>query len=489
MQNRIYVAIDLKSFYASVECADRHLNPLTTNLVVADTDRTEKTICLAVSPALKAYGIGGRARLFEVLQKIDDVNRRRLLTAGLAAFRGSSCDAAALASHPEMQVKFLAARPRMARYLEVSTEIYKIYLQYFAPEDMHVYSVDEVFIDITDYIKTYGLRPKALTRRLIAEVLEKTGITATAGIGTNLYLAKVALDIEAKKIQPDADGVRIALLDEIQYRRRLWDHRPLRDFWRIGGGISAKLRQFGIDTMGDLARCSLQAEDALYRQFGKNAELLIDHAWGYEPCTMADIKAYRPANRSLGSGQVLKKPYPAPQARLVAGEMADALALELTEKKLLASEITLTVSYDAENLRHAADYAGEVKEDFYGRPVPKHAHGSEKFPLPAAGRSTLHEAVMRIFDRTVDPRLLIRRLTVTAGSIKDADDDSAHRQQLNFFSAPDLSQQHDGREQALQETAAALRKRFGKNVLFFAADLEEGATTLERGSQIGGHLA
>ena len=491
MGKRVYAAIDLKSFYASVECADRHLNPLTTNLVVADLSRTEKTICLAVSPSLKAYGIGGRARLFEVLQKIEDVNRRRLLLHGAASFEGSSTDADVLSMHPEYQVKFLAARPRMARYLDVSTEIYKIYLKYFAPEDMHVYSVDEVFIDMTNYIKTYGMDAVALTRRLIAEVLAETGITATAGIGTNLYLSKVALDIEAKKIKPDREGVRIACLDEQEYRRRLWDHQPLTDFWRIGRGIRRRLDHLNINTMGDLARFSLQAEDELYRIFGRNAELLIDHAWGYEPCTMADIKAYRPSHRSLGSGQVLKEPYPADKARLVAGEMADALAMELTEKQLRALGVTLTVGYDAENLRNAGagEFAGQVKNDFYGRPVPKHAHGSENFSIPTATRSALHEAVLRIFDRTVDPLLLIRRLNVTASEVISCDESSQRPVQMNFFEAGTADREKSEREQALQEVAASLRERFGTNVLFFAADLEDGATALDRGRQIGGHRA
>lgn len=495
MSERFYTAIDLKSFYASVECADRGLDPLTTNLVVADTSRTEKTICLAVSPSLKEHGIPGRARLFEVNEKVEDANRRRLRESGRQEFEGASVDAAQLRQNPGLRLDFLAAPPRMARYLEVSAEIYKIYLQYFAAEDMHVYSIDEVFIDLTNYLTTYGLDPEALTRKLILEVLSETGITATAGIGTNLYLCKVALDIEAKKIPPDANGVRIASLDEAGYRRELWTHAPITDFWRVGRGIAARLDRIGVATMGDLARCSLKAEDQLYQIFGKNAELLIDHAWGYEPCTMADIKSYRPANHSLSSGQVLQEPYPADKARLVAGEMAAELAMDLTEKQLVTDQIVLTVGYDAENLRdpaRAAGYAGPVKTDFYGRQVPRHAHGSQRLPAPGSGRSAIRDAVWQVFDRTVDPELLIRRITVAALNVVSRSVQEAAPRQLNFFTdmAGSAAEQETARrEQALQEAAASLRQRYGKNVLFQAADLQEGATALQRNRQIGGHRA
>lgn len=495
LTERTYVAIDLKSFYASVACVELGRDPLTTNLVVADESRTEKTICLAVSPSLKQYGVPGRARLFEVHEIVDDVNRRRLRMSGRTALAGGSTDDRELRSHPELAVEFIAAPPQMARYLEVSADIYKVYLQYFAPEDMHVYSVDEVFIDITDYLETYRLGPEALVRKLILEVLEKTGVTATAGIGTNLYLCKVALDVEAKKIPPDENGVRIASLDEMSYRRQLWTHRPLTDFWRIGRGTAGRLDRLGVETMGDLARASLQAEDQLYRLFGRNAELLIDHAWGYEPCTMADIKAYRPANHSISSGQVLQRPYPYDQARLVAGEMADELAMDLTEKQLVTDQVVLTVGYDAENLRDPARahrYEGPVKNDYYGRPVPKHAHGSEKLPVPTAGRTAIHDAVLRIFDRAVDPDLLVRRLTVAAGRVLSRKEAEEAPRQMDFFSdggAEGQGQQRDRRDQALQEAAAVLRERYGKGVLFHACDLQEGATALERNRQIGGHRA
>lgn len=492
MSKRTYIAIDLKSFYASVECADRHLNPLTTNLVVADTSRTEKTICLAVSPALKAYGIGGRARLFEVLQKVKDLNRQRLARLP-AGFQGASPDALQLSAHADWAVKFIAARPRMARYLDVSAEIYGIYLQYFAPEDMHVYSIDEVFIDITNYLRTYQRRPEELARHLIEEILERTGITATAGIGTNLYLCKVALDIEAKKTLPDENGVRIAALDEPAYRRQLWTHRPLTDFWRIGRGIASRLHRLGVETMGDLARTSLNAEDQIYWMFGKNAELLIDHAWGYEPCTMADIKSYRPAHHSLSTGQVLHRPYESTAARLVAGEMADELAMELTEKQLVTDQVILTVSYDAGNLRDpdiARAYTGPVHSDFYGRTVPKHAHGSENLSSLTASRSLIREALLRIFDRVVDPMLLVRRITVCAGQITDRRSPSAH--QLSFLTSDSQKDEQlcrADREQKIQAAAADLRGRFGRNVLFHAVDLAEGATAIQRNQQIGGHRA
>ena len=494
MPERIYAAIDLKSFYASVECADQGLDPLAANLVVADAARTEKTICLAVSPSLKALGVPGRPRLFEVYERLEDVNRKRLRESGRTEFAGKSDNAGELRLHPELECSFIIAVPRMARYLEVSTEIYKIYLKYFAPEDMHVYSIDEVFIDLTNYLRTYGLSPEALTRQLIREVLSATGITATAGIGSNLYLCKVALDIEAKKMPADEYGVRIAQLDEQSYRRQLWDHRPITDFWRVGRGIASRLDRLGVETMGDLARCSVQAEKQLYEQFGRNAELLIDHAWGYEPCTMADIKAYRPANRSLGSGQVLQRPYTAEEARVVAGEMADEVVAALTEKDLVTDQLVLTVSYDAQNLLdpdRAARYSGPVKKDYYGRPVPKHAHGSENLTRPGSARSAVRGAVLRIYDRVINPDLLVRRLTVAANHTRRREEVDAAPRQLNFFedSAMLEEQETERKEQALQKAAAALRERYGSGVLFHASDLQECATGLERSRQIGGHRA
>ena len=509
MQERTYIAIDLKSFYASVECMDRGLDPLTTNLVVADLSRTEKTICLAVSPSLKACGIPGRARLFEVVQKVREVNAMRQQKAPGRRFAGSSCQEPELRADPSLALDYVVAPPQMARYMEVSGRIYEVYLRYIAPEDIHVYSIDEVFIDATAYLKTYGMTARELARTMILDVLGATGITATAGIGTNLYLCKVAMDIEAKHIPADENGVRIAELDEASYRSALWDHRPITDFWRVGRGYAKKLEERGLYTMGDIARCSLGGpsdyynEDLLYQMFGVNAELLIDHAWGWEPCTIADIKAYRPQSSSVGSGQVLHCPYPFDKAKLVAREMADQLALDLAEKGLAADQVVLTVGYDIGNLRDGScgkEYRGEVKTDRYGRKVPKHAHGTENLGRHTASARRIIQAVSDLFDRTVDPKLLIRRITMSAEHVIPRDEAKAREacgfEQLTLFTdyaalwkEQERQKAEEEREGRMQEAVLEIKRKFGKNALLRGMNLQEGATARDRNSQIGGHRA
>ena len=420
MKERSCIAIDLKSFYASAECADRRLDPLDALLVVADESRSEKTICLAVSPALKAYGISGRPRLFEVRERVREINARRRSLAPGRRFTGRSASASALAADSALELDFIVATPRMARYIEVSSRIYGIYLKYVAPEDIHVYSIDEVFLEAASYLKLYRLTAREFARKLIREVLQTTGITATAGIGPNLYLSKIAMDIVAKHIPADRDGVRIAELDEAGYRRDLWTHRPLTDFWRVGHGYAARLEAAGMYTMGDIARMSVQNEEILYRMFGVNAELLIDHAWGWEPVTVADIKAYRPEHRSLCSGQVLQEPYEFDKARLVVMEMADQLALDLVEKRLTTDQLELTVGYDVSNLaapERRREYAGAVRVNHYGRQVPKAAHGSVRLGGHTASAKRILEMVMPLFDRIVDRKLLVRRMTLGAGHV------------------------------------------------------------------------
>lgn len=466
--NRIYVAIDLKSFYASVECVERGLDPLAAKLVVADESRTEKTICLAVSPALKAYGIPGRARLFEVYQKA----------------RG---------------IDFIIAKPRMAKYIEVSCQIYDIYLKYVAPEDIHVYSIDEVFMDVTDYLATYRKTAHELTITIIRDVLKQTGITATAGIGTNMYLAKVAMDIVAKKMPADKDGVRIAELDEMSYRQQLWNHHPLTDFWRVGHGIAEKLARYGIDTMGKIARCSLEKEDLLYKLFGVNAELLIDHSWGWEPCTIDLVKAYRPETNSMSSGQVLKEPYSFQMARNVVMEMADAISLDLVEKRLLTNQLVLTVNYDRECLTRpevASKYHGEIVMDYYGRPVPKHAHGTANLPEHSSSSREIIGAVMSLYDSIVNKDLLIRRLNISTNHVIREEQCAKSQPQTDvqldlFTDYPALHQaeQDKKKERRMQEALIKIKKRFGKNVILKGTSYAEGATARERNQQIGGHKA
>ena len=468
---RTYIAIDLKSFYASVECVDRGLDPLTTNLVVADASRTEKTICLAVSPSLKAYGIGGRARLFEVYQKA----------------RG---------------VDFIIAPPRMARYLEVSNKVYETYLKYIAPEDIHVYSVDEVFMDVTAYLRSYKMTAHELAIKMIRDVLATTGITATAGIGTNMYLCKVAMDIMAKKMPADKDGVRIAKLDEMSYRRELWDYQPITKFWRVGRGIAEKLAIYGIDTMGKLARMSIQNEGLLYRLFGVNAELLIDHAWGWEPATMEAVKAYRPETNSLSSGQVLHEPYTFRKARVVICEMAEGMALSLVSKHLVADQLVLTVSYDAECLTRPEireKYHGEITTNHYGKPVPKHAHGTFNFDRPTSSSRQIMDGAAQLFDRCVNADLLVRRMNITANHVVPeasvvAKDQAP--QQLDLFTDYEALEKQRQAEQAkldkerrMQEVQLKIKKRFGKNAILRGLNYSEGATAKERNAQIGGHRA
>ena len=496
--NKAYIAIDLKSFYASVECVDRGLDPLDTNLVVADPTRTEKTICLAVSPSLKSYGIPGRARLFEAIQKVREVNAQRKYKAPGHSFSHESYFHSELIKDPSSELTFITAPPRMAHYMEVSTRIYNIYLKYIAPEDIHVYSIDEVFIDATDYLKTYGLTPRELAMKMVLDVLETTGITATAGIGTNLYLCKIAMDIYAKHCKPDKNGVRIAELDEMSYRRILWDHRPLTDFWRIGRGISKKLEEHGMYTMGDVARCSVGREsdyyneDLLYKLFGVNAELLIDHAWGWEPTEISDIKSYRPESSSLSSGQVLQEPYEFSKAKLVLKEMADLLSLELVSKRIVTDQIVLTVGYDIESLNKS--YLGAVETDRYGRKIPKTAHSSENIGRYTSSTKLICETAMSLFDRIVDKDLLVRRMYIVANHIITENDAEKEREyvQLNLFSDTEKQEAEENelkKEKDMQRAILKIKSKYGKNSIIKGMNLKEGATALERNRQIGGHKA
>ena len=498
MTSRSYIAIDLKSFYASAECADRKLDPLTTHLVVADRSRTDKTICLAVSPSLKECGISGRPRLFEVVQKVRQVNAQRQRLAPGHRFRGKSVSAAELAADPALELDYIVAVPRMARYIEVSSQIYGLYLKYVSPEDIHVYSIDEVFVDATSYLKHCRLSAREFAMKLIREVLSVTGITATAGIGTNLYLAKIAMDIVAKHIPADRDGVRIAKLDEQSYREKLWSHRPLTDFWRVGRGYAARLESLGLRTMGDVARMSVRCEDVLYRTFGINAELLIDHAWGWEPVTIADIKAYKPESNSMSSGQVLQDPYEFDKGKLVAREMTDQLALDLVEKQLLTDQLVLTVGYDTSNLTDPVRrrrYAGPVRIDHYGRPVPGEAHGSVNLGRHTSSGRIITDSMMKLFDRCVDPALLIRRITVAANHVlNEKNVPSAPDEQPDLFTDYEALEKQKAAEQAaldkekrLQQAVIGIRKRLGKNAILKGMNLEDGATGRARNEQIGGH--
>ena len=489
-RERSIIAIDLKSFYASVEAKEHGLDPLTTNLVVADVSRTEKTICLAVSPALKSFGISGRARLFEVVQRVKEINQQRLGKAG--KFTGESSNIEELKADPTLKLSYIAARPRMSLYMEYSTRIYQIYLRYIAPEDIHVYSIDEVLIDATDYLRTYGLSARSLAAKMIREVQQETGITATAGIGTNLYLAKIAMDIMAKKARPDADGVRIAQLDEMSYRRNLWDHRPLTDFWRVGRGYANKLEAAGIFTMGDIARCSIKDEEVLYRMFGVNAELLIDHAWGWEPCTIAQVKQYEPDDRSFSSGQVLMAPYPFEKARVVVHEMADAAALDLVEKRMLTDQVVLTVVY--ENLDgQDPEYKGEVTINRYGKKMPKHAHGTENLSRLTSSGKMITDAALSIYDRTVNRDLLVRRIYLVVNHVvpEDRAAEPAYEQMDLFtdYAAKEKEEERLKKERSAQEAMLKIKNRFGKNAILKGVNFEEGATGRDRNSQIGGHRA
>ena len=500
MPSRTYIAIDLKSFYASVECADRKLDPLTTNLVVADLSRTEKTICLAVSPSLKAVGVPGRPRLFEVVQKVREVNIERQNKAPCQRFLGKSSDANELKAHPSYELDYIVAVPRMGRYMEVSSQIYSIYLRHVSQDDIVVYSIDEVFIDATQYLKLYNLTAREFTMKLIREVLAETGITATAGIGTNLFLCKVAMDIVAKHIPADKDGVRIAELDEQTFREKLWEHRPLTDFWSIGHGTASRLESRGMRTLGDVARMSVQNEEVLYRLFGIKAELLIDHAWGWEPVTVPDIKAYRPESNSLSSGQVLKEPYDFEKAKIVAKEMTDMLVLSLTEKHLMTDQMVLHVGYDTVNLatpEQKRAYKGPTKINHYGREVPKSGHGSVNLGKYSSSSNLIIEAVADLFDRVVDRNLFIRRINVTANHVlneADAPQAPAEEEQLDLFESSAERKQKQEEEQAkldkekrLQRAILDIKKKMGKNAMLRGMNLLEGATAKERNQQVGGH--
>lgn len=501
MKNHVYIAIDLKSYYASVECVDRGLDPLTTNLVVADQSRTSKTICLAVSPALKALGVSGRPRLFEVETKISLLNNVRLASLGKNEFSGKSYSSLKLEADPNLKIDYIVAVPRMARYLKLSSEIYKIYLKYVAPEDMHVYSIDEIFIDVTDYLQLYGVSAHELALTIIQDVLATTGITATAGIGTNLYLCKVAMDIIAKHMPADKNGVRIASLDEFSYRRLLWSHTPITDFWRIGSGYAKRLEKYQLFTMGDIARCSLGSKqdfynaDLLYKLFGVNAEFLIDHAWGYEPCTIENIKNYVPKNNCLCFGQVLDVPYTYEKGMLIVKEMVDLLLLDLTAKKLVTNQLTLTVGYDIENLKdpyRAVNYTGEVHIDHYGRRVPKHAHGTIYLEGYFSSAKATRVKIMELYVRILDPKLLIRRVSIAANNVISEYKAACRIEEIDLFAdleketKRELDQQ---KERRLQQTLVELQKRYGRNIVLKGMNLEEGAKTIERNGIIGGHKA
>lgn len=506
MKERTYICCDLKSFYASVECVERGLDPMTTNLVVADLRRTEKAICLAVTPSLKAYGISGRARLFEVVQKVAEVNAKRRQAAPGRQLTGLSWNDPEVQHNPSLALDYIVAPPRMAHYIDWSTKIYGVYLKYLAPEDIFPYSIDEVFMDVTNYLDTYKMTARDLARTIILDILKTTGITAAAGMGPNLYLAKIAMDIVAKRVHPDKDGVRIAKLNETTYRKLLWAHRPLTDFWRIGRGYATKLEAHGLYTMGDIARCSIgkptdyHNEEMLYRLFGVNAELLIDHAWGWEPCTIADVKAYKPENKSIVSGQVLQCPYSFDKARLVVREMADALALDLVDKGLVTNQLVLTVGYDIENLvftQGTAAYTGAVTTDRYGRKIPKHAVGTENFSYTSSANDLL-EAVTTLYDRIVDRTLLIRRLSISANRLLREDEapKQDETEQLDLFTdyvareeqQAEYEAEH-ARERKIQKTMLRIKKKFGKNAILKGMNLEDGATARERNQTIGGHQA
>ena len=502
MPEKTYIAIDLKSFYASVECRGLGRDPLTTNLVVADLSRTEKTICLAVSPSLKAHGISGRARLFEVVQQVKKINAGRRARAPGHEFTGKSSDATELENNPSLELDYIVATPRMAHYIECSTRIYNIYLKYAAPEDIHVYSIDEVFIDATDYLKTNGMTARDFAMMMIRDVLQTTGITATVGIGPNLFLCKVAMDIWAKHIPADRDGVRIAELDEKTYRQYLWAHTPITDFWRVGRGYARKLAEYGMYTMGDVAKCSvggpghLHNEELLYRLFGVNAELLIDHAWGWEPCEIRHIKAYRPESNSISAGQVLPEPYTAEKARIIVREMTDGLIMDLVEKELLTDQVVLTVGYDTESVN--ADFKGKVTTDWYGRKVPKMAHGSENTGRQTSSTKLIMDAMLRLYDRIVDKQLLIRRVYAVANHVVPVDSvrEEPEYEQIDLFT--DLEKQQEKqeaekealeKEKRLQEAMLSIQKRYGKNAILHGTSYQKDATGRDRNKQIGGHKA
>lgn len=493
-ESKIYVAIDLKSFYASVECKERGLDPITTNLVVADSSRTEKTICLAVSPALKSYGIPGRARLFEVVQKVKEVNIYRKRKATNRTFTGSSYSDIELKKNKSLELSYIIAPPRMAYYMKYSSKIYNIYLKYFSSDDIYVYSIDEVFIDVTHYLKTYNMRAKELVTKVIQDVYQTTGITATAGIGTNLYLCKIAMDIVAKHVKPDENGVRIAGLDEMAYRKLLWGHRPLTDFWRVGKGYTKKLEEHGMYTMGDVARMSVKNEDLLYKLFGVNAELLIDHAWGWESVTIESIKAYRPATNSICSGQVLHCPYNYENTKIIVKEMTELLALDLVEKGLVTNQIVLEVGYDVDNLKNQAIsslYNGEITTDKYGRKVPKHAHGTINIDHQTASSKVLTGYIMELYKQIVNKQLLVRRINITVNNVVNENMvKTSDYEQINLF--VDYAEVNEKRkkeeaEKEIQKAMIGIKSKYGKNAILKGMNLQKEGTTIERNRQIGGH--
>ncbi len=494
MQEKTYLCIDLKSFYASVECIERGLDPMKTNLVVADSSRTEKTICLAVTPSLKQYGLSGRSRLFEVVKRVSQVNGERLRRAPNRTFSGESHQSDFLEKDSSLKLTYLVAPPRMAHYMEYSTRIYDVYLKYVSPDDILVYSIDEVFIDLTAYLSYYKKTARELALTIIRDVLATTGITATAGIGTNLYLAKIAMDIKAKKMPADKDGVRIAFLDEQSYRQELWNHMPLTDFWRVGEGSAKRLAGKQMYTMGDIAKASVSpfGRQVLKKLFGINAKLLIDHAWGYEPCSIAEAKAYIPENRSLNSGQVLSVPYDYEKTRLIVREMTELMALDLVEKRLLTDQMTLTLGYDTENV--TKNYRGKIETDRYGRKTPKSAHGTVNLSEMTSSTTLMMEGMMELFQRIADPKLTVRRVTITVNHLvleKEYQKEPSY-EQLNLFTDSSEKQKREAqlqKERSLQETTVKLRNRFGKNAVLKGTNLQEGATTIDRNRQIGGHKA
>lgn len=496
--NKVYMCIDLKSFYASVECRERNLDPLDTNLVVADESRTDKTICLAVSPSLKSYGLGGRCRLFEVRQKIKEVNYQRRKNNHYRNFTGKSYIASKLNNDPSLELDFIAAVPRMKLYMKYSTNIYNVYLKYIALEDILVYSIDEVFCDITNYLSFYKMTAEELVMKIIEDVYNTTGITATAGIGTNMYLAKVAMDVTAKKMKPNKFGVRIASLDEMKYKKELWSHKPLTDFWRVGKGYAKKLEENGMHTMGDVARMSINNEDFLYKLFGVNAEFLIDHAWGYEPCTIRDAKKYKPSTNSISQGQVLHCPYNYEKTKLIVREMTDNLVLDLVEKHLKTDQFVLTIGYDVESLTTpeiARKYRGEVTIDAYGRRVPKHAHGTANIDHKTSSTKVITSEIIKLYDRIVNPILLIRRLNLTACNLVSEDmENKPIIEQVDLFSNyEEISKQKEKsledeiEEKKIQKTLLDIKKKYGKNSILKAMNYEEGATAKERNKEVGGH--
>lgn len=493
--DKIYIAIDLKSFYASVECQERGLNPLTTNLVVADNSRTEKTVCLAVSPSLKQYGIGGRARLYEVIEKVKEINEQRKMKAPRHTFTCSSYDDLALKDNSDLELTYIVAPPRMSYYMKYSTDIYKIYLKWFSAEDIYVYSIDEVFIDVTHYLKTYDMTPRELATKVIKNVLNETGITATCGIGTNLYLCKIAMDIVAKHITPDENGVRIAGLDEKAYRKFLWSHKPLTDFWRVGRGIAKKLEDNKIYTMGDIARTSIKNEELLYKLFGINAELLIDHSWGYEPCTIESIKSYKPVTNSISSGQVLHRPYNYEETKLIVKEMTELLTLDLVKKNLITSKLVLTIGYDVENIKNSNirnAYNGEITLDHYGRKVPKHSHGTINIDHKTSSTKIITQKVIELYDNIINKNLLVRRLNLTACDVVNEDDykNIQNYEQINFFidySEIEKQRKKEHSEKELQKAVLTIKSKYGKNAILKGMNFLESGTTIERNEQIGGH--